>query len=305
METFVKATEIWMPNRDYSALELVTGNYGPLDDFRIASEQSRFFYDEGLPGRAWAARHPIVLKDLQNSYFQRKEEALAAGITAGIAVPIFAGQCLQGVIVMLCGDSGDKDTSGAIEVWSCDTTDSYDLSLMDGYFGKLERFELLSKHILFRKGTGLPGLVWERGLPVILEDLGSSHRFIRSEGAVEAGITTGLGIPLYFDRDEIFVLCFLTARGTPIVRQMEIWMPDENNNSLHFDSGHSDVGKDLAAEYSSTVIDKGEGALGKAFLHGVPSFHFESGDDPLDLSSLLVIPVLKNGWCKSVVALYL
>ena len=32
-----------------------------------------FGYDEGLPGKAWAARHPILLKDLQQPYFRRAE----------------------------------------------------------------------------------------------------------------------------------------------------------------------------------------------------------------------------------------
>ena len=40
----------------------------------------RFGFDEGLPGKAWAAGHPIILKEFENSYFKRTEAAKAVGL---------------------------------------------------------------------------------------------------------------------------------------------------------------------------------------------------------------------------------
>lgn len=41
---------------------------GALTDFKNASEQQHFAYNEGLPGKAWAAGHPIVLTKFEHSY---------------------------------------------------------------------------------------------------------------------------------------------------------------------------------------------------------------------------------------------
>jgi hypothetical protein len=59
MKTFIKVTGIWIPGQDRTQLELAAGAYGALKDFKVASEQTRFNYYEGLPGTAWAmGKHP-------------------------------------------------------------------------------------------------------------------------------------------------------------------------------------------------------------------------------------------------------
>ena len=47
-------------------LHFLDGLYGPLGEFRAVSEQMRFGFDEGLPGKAWATGHPIILKEFEN-----------------------------------------------------------------------------------------------------------------------------------------------------------------------------------------------------------------------------------------------
>jgi hypothetical protein len=54
MKTFIKVTEIWIPGKDRTQLELASGAYGALDEFKTASEKTRFNYYEGAPGTAWA-----------------------------------------------------------------------------------------------------------------------------------------------------------------------------------------------------------------------------------------------------------
>src|SRR5882757_1967184 len=87
MKTFIRVTEIWVPSQDRSKLQFLDGLYGPLGEFRAVSEQMRFGYDEGLPGKAWAKGHPIILKKFESSYFKRTEAAKAVGLTCGVAVP--------------------------------------------------------------------------------------------------------------------------------------------------------------------------------------------------------------------------
>lgn len=311
MKPFIKACEIWAPSRSGLELEFVTGHYGDLVRLKEVSEKKAFHYDQGLPGKAWASRHPIVLDDLQNSYFERSQEAAESGITTAIAMPVFAGQCLLAVMILFCGD--DNDVAGAIELWHCDEKVSYDLEFLSGYFGKLDHFEFLSKHTSFRRGTGLPGIVWESRMPKLLPDLGRSHRFIRSESAAEAGITTGLGIPFLDIFQNIYVMTFLSALGTPIARQIELWTPSFDNTFLLFTDGCTVNQFDLIEQYREVHIPQGEGVLGRTFLTGMP----EISTDPdqvmfskniaareFNMTSMITFPVLENGFCKCIVALH-
>ncbi|WP_245318451.1 hypothetical protein [Bradyrhizobium sp. DOA1] len=44
------------------------GLYGEgLSAFKAVSEDLRFGYDEGLPGKAWASGHPVILTKFANS----------------------------------------------------------------------------------------------------------------------------------------------------------------------------------------------------------------------------------------------
>ena len=185
MQTFIRVTEIWLPNRDRSRLEFGDGLYGPLGDFRAVSERTSFAFDEGLPGKAWAARHPIILKDLQTSYFRRGEAAKEAGLTSAVALPVMAGDILLAVVVFLCGD--DAEHVGAIELWHNDAAVNAEMGLVDGYYGTADAFGWLSRNTKFTRGSGLPGLAWKSGLPVVLHDLGRAHSFLRWEDGAKVG----------------------------------------------------------------------------------------------------------------------
>ncbi len=311
MKPFIRAIEIWVPSADHMHLELGDSIYSELPEFKASSEAICFAYDEGLPGKAWASGHPIVLPKLEDTFFLRAAEARQAGLTSAVAMPVFSGEFLRAVMVFLCGDGAEHH--GAIEVWHCDTREGYDLKLMNGYFGSMDHFRFLSEKTSFRKGTGLPGLVWERDMPIILSDLGKTHGFIRSEGAEQAGVTSGLGIPCTHDPEQIYVMDFLSARGTPIARRMEIWQPDEKRENLCIHSAYCGRGIPIVDNYAQHCLQKGEGAIGRAWLTGIPSAldglkedtsipvtnAFQSG-----FKSLLAIPIIRDGWLKSVVTMY-
>lgn len=297
---FIKASEVWAPAPDGHELQLVSGSYGDLHEFRAASERHRFGFDRGLPGTAWAARRPLLMRT-NSETFERREAAAEAGITVAIALPTFAGEFLTGVVVFLCGD--DADNVGAIEIWHCDTTRSYDMALLDGYFGRLEHFEFVARHTSFRQGVGLPGIVWETGRPAVFHDLGRSHKFVRATGAGEAGITTGLGLPASTDPAQPHVLAFLSALGTPIARQIEIWNCD--GDELVFDDGYHEAGTDLTTRHAGVRIGPRNGPLGAALFRGMPVVSTEVGPagDELGCTSLVAIPMLDDARCTSVVAI--
>ena len=214
--TFIEVAEIWIPEGDQ--LVLGAGSYGTLHEFAAVSDRQSFARGEGLPGRAWAEARPVVLKDLSDGRFLRAEAAAAAGLTSAVAVPVFAGEVLKAVLVVLCGD--DQNRTGAIEVWT--ETDGL-LTLDDGYYGAAKHFEWVSQHTHFPKGQGLPGGVWAAATPMLMRDLGSGYRFIRAESAGKAGLTTGLGLPVPVPGNRTYVLTLLSALGTPLARRFEIW----------------------------------------------------------------------------------
>ena len=119
MKTFIRVVELWVPDRTRTRLEF-GGSLGSEEysDFKAVSENALFAFDEGLPGKAWASGHPVILTKFANSYFKRTDEAIEAGLTCGVALPVFAGEFLMAVMVLFCGD--DEKHVGAIELWHND-----------------------------------------------------------------------------------------------------------------------------------------------------------------------------------------
>jgi len=231
MKTFIRAVEVWVPSVDRSILEFGGGLYGTATRFAAISRSLCFGRGEGLPGQAWEQGRPIILKQFDGSYFKRTAAAHAEGITCGIAVPIFAGDFLTSVLVMFCGD--DEAHAGAIELWRNDPTVSTDMRLVDGYYGTTaDTFEFMSRRTSIRRGNGLPGMAWESQAPVFFEDLGKSARFLRADSATKVGINRGYALPCSVQRDESYVMTFLSALGTPIARRFEMWVPDAAREKL-------------------------------------------------------------------------
>lgn len=308
MRTFIKVIEIWTPDTDSKNLTLSDSYYGQYDNFNTESKKFSFAYNEGLPGTAWAQSKPIVITDLDHSCFQRKTAARDSGITCAIALPIFAGQFLLSVVVFLCGD--EEELQGAIEVWAENPELENELQLVDGYYGSLEKLEWISRRISFQKGKGLPGNIWDYHIPVIITDLPSSSTFLRASNAQLAGITTAFGIPFIFDKKREFVISFLSAKGTPIARRFEIWLPDRDHKHLLLHQSHSDIPDDTITHRE---ITKGEGYIGQTWLTGCPVIsHTTENDNNTtrnDAGSLLMtsvaIPIIEDGILTAVIALTL
>jgi hypothetical protein len=311
MKTFIQVTEIWAPSRDRNILEYHAGLFGPHHAFRTVTQKMCFGYDQGLPGKAWATRRPVILNDLQDPLFRRSEAASKAGLTCGIAIPVFAGDMLLAVLVFFCGD--DDDHVGAIELWHNDPAQSSDMGLADGYFGIAESFRWVAQHTRFASGFGLPGAVWKSGMPEIMDDLGHANRFVRHDDARRVGINKGLGIPSPYADGQNHVITFLSALGTPLARRFEIWVPNEQATALRFDTGQCDSAADLASEYRGVVFERGGGLLGKVWHTGLPVVDESIAGEgsavgasalKANLSSMVALPVLDAGRIKAVVAMY-
>lgn len=244
-KTFIRTVEYWLPTADGSMLEFGGGFFGEAKRFEAATRALSFGRGEGLPGHAWEAGHPLVIKTLEDTRFRRADAAKAAGLTSATALPIFSGDALTAVVVLFCGD--DAEHAGAIELWHNVSSESHDLTLQDGYYGTTgDTFEFVSRSIHFRRGSGLPGRCWETGAPVFMADLGRGSGFLRADSAVRVGINRGIALPCSSNDGNTYVLAFLSALATPIAHQLEIWEPQPQTGQLNptfgFAEGSDDAG---------------------------------------------------------------
>ena len=291
MKTFVRVIEYWVPSEDGRLLEFGGGLFGEATRFAAVSANLCFGRGEGLPGRAWDTGRPIVLKELEGSYFRRAAAAKAAGLTCGIAVPIFKGDTLSAVTVFFCGD--DEAHAGAIELWGNDPEDSHDMTLVDGYYGTTgDTFEFISRATAFRRGNGLPGMAWESQKPVFLPDLGKGSGFLRADGAVKVGINRGFAIPCSTLDASNHVMAFLSALATPIARRVETWEPDASGTALRRTLGFSEV--QGTSNTPDTVPLADGGPLAQAFNTGQPAV----------AEPMIAIPVSPQGRITAVMALH-
>ena len=291
MKTFIRVIEYWVPTEDGSLLEFGGGLFGEATRFAAISNNLCFGRGEGLPGRAWDTGHPIVLKELESSYFRRGAAAKAAGLTCGIAVPIFKGDQLSAVAVIFCGD--DEAHAGAIELWGNDPEESHDMTLVDGYYGTTgDTFEFISRATAFRRGNGLPGMAWDSQKPVFLPDLGKGSGFLRADGAIKVGINRGFAIPCSTLDGSNFVMAFLSALATPIARRVETWELDASGTALRRTLGFSE--SQGTSSTPDTVPLAEAGPLALAFVTGVPAV----------AEPMIAIPVAPQGRITAVMALH-
>jgi hypothetical protein len=299
---FIEVSEVWVPEGD--RLVLAAGSYGELDDFAAVSGEESFARGEGLPGKAWDEARPVVLKGFDGTYFRRTEAAKEAGLTSAVAIPVFAGATLKAVLVVLCGD--DENRTGAIEVWH--EKDGM-LTLDDGYYGAARHFEWVSQHTQFPRGQGLPGGVWAAETPILMRDLGSGYRFIRSESAGKAGLTTGLGLPIPVPFKAPYVLTLLSARGTPIARRFEIWdaraaKVGKANDAILTDGICARDGA-LWDDETERRVSAWQGVIGRVLGSGVAVVESGSPGLTAGYDSVVALPIHKGGEIAHVVAWYI
>lgn len=293
--SFLRIAEIWLPSQDQTHLEFGGGLFGPAKVFASATPLLRFGPGEGLPGLAWQEGRPILLKDFDSPHFLRAAAAQQAGLGCAVALPIHVGSVFKAVVVLFGGS--EEARLGAIELWHNNPRVTTDMTLVDGYYGMAsDSFEVLSKDTFLPRGTGLPGLAWQRGSTVFMEDLGASPRFLRGATAAESGITRGLAMPCPTRTVENHVLTLLSVRGTPIAQRIESWAPDAERQHLQRGAGFGEGASGASDKNVAIALDTAtDQALARTFLSGVPTIE----------GSTINIPVVADGEVSEVLVLSL
>lgn len=304
---FVQAVEVWVP--DGNLLQRKSWAYGALSGFAEASADLTLQKGQGLPGAAYRSMRPEVWHELGTG-FVRAQSARVSGLDAAVALPWFRGNTLDAVVVFFCGSR--EETGGCIEVW--EPNEQQLLVHMDGYYGRLAAFEDVSRVMRFPLGHGLPGAVWEHGLPHIDDDLRGSTSFMRAAAARECGVQSGLGIPLFCGGRVDHVVTFLSAESTPLARAFEIWIPDQLGRLQRKESFYSQDLPELEAHGRAPNLGPGEAIAAGVLDAGVPwaidfatparSFARSSAARALGLSFAVGLPVHDGDRLRAVVVMF-
>ena len=192
---------------------------------------------------------------------------MADGLTCGIALPIFAGDLLTSVLVIFCGD--DEAHAGAIELWRNDPAASKDMTLDDGYYGTTgEAFEFISRRTAFRRGHGLPGMAWDSGPAGVHGRPGQGQPLpARRQRACRWASTAASRCPAAARRPEHYVMAFLSALATPIVRRFEIWLPDAEPRAGCSAATASARARAGCWVRRRPMLERGQGCIGRCFAH--------------------------------------
>jgi hypothetical protein len=217
MRSPVQGVELWVPKGD--ALVLRSGAYGRHTEFARVSARSRFRRGEGLPGAVWVTEQALVWRDL-GTHFVRAELAAAAGIDAAVGLPWFHGRELAGVVTFLLTSSASAP--GCVEVWNNDESLNV-LRHGGGLYVRAKEFEAVTRVLQFPYAAGLPGLMWSRGIPVIMEDVGSSNEFVRAEPARKAGLKRAIGVPIFHERRVAHVLTLIASASDCFIRACQLF----------------------------------------------------------------------------------
>lgn len=297
MKTFIRVAEVWLPDADHTVLTHGAAVAGPeAQGFCTSSQGMRFRLGEGLPGLAWQQGRPMLLKQLHGLPFLRAEAARAAGLSSAIALPVFLRGELTAVLVLFCGD--DAQRAGAIEIWRNDPRVTTDMTLVEGVYSQgADALEAVSQDTYLPRGTGLPGLAWQQGHTVFMDDLASAPRFLRGASAHDAGIERGLALPWAARTQAEYVVTLLSSARTPVAQRVEGWVPGDAPGTLRrtfgFDEAQGPMGD------ATLPLGDGRSPVGKACLSGVPCV------EALADGALVAVPVVSEGEVAEVVLLTL
>ena len=319
MIPFVRVVEVWVPSEDGHLLELAGGLFDAAPAYGAISRHMRFGRGEALPGRAWDKGCPQLLPRLAGSYFRRTAGAQAAGLTCAAAVPIFIGDRLSSVVVLLCGD--EPTQVGAVELWHNAPRITSDLKLADGYFGATgPAVEALTRDGSLPRDAGAPrpGLAWQRESAVFIDNVGDSAQFLRSQVAARGGILRALAIPCTSQDRKIWVLSLLSSSGTPVARRFESGIVHDGAGSdtqpyMQRGFGFCEAQGRLTLNGASSMPLASAGAVAEVARTGVAqaasgvaalAAMSAANANAARVTSVLAIPVISDAAVTEVVALY-
>lgn len=161
-----------------------------------------------------------------------KQSSEGEADAVAMCVPIYRCGQIVSVLVFVGNpvDGVHPNNVGVMEIWQ-PIGQHDELSLTQGYFGGLERFQNVSSFVRFEKGSGLPGQVWRNLSFVVHDNLPSHAGFLRAAGASAESLQVAFGIPVVGDHFLASAL-LISSDAAPIARGYEVWRCAEDHFKL-------------------------------------------------------------------------
>jgi hypothetical protein len=320
MNTFIRLAEVWKPSADGQRLEHAGGCYEAAPAFGALSSRMGFGRGEGLPGTAWAAGRPQLWAPLDSSRFLRAQAATDAGLACALALPTLVDGRVSSVAVLLC--AGGAGAQGAVELWHNDARVTGDLRLAEGYFSPAgSAVEAMARDGWLPRGSGAPGMAWQQGGAVFIDQLDGASGFLRAQAAAEAGLVRALALPCGAAGGaaggaadaQTWVVSLLSSSQAPIARRVEGWLVNRATGTLRRGFGHDERSGQLPADDGPGLPLEAMGAIGTAARDGTAEVQRttagHAGLSAADaaaagLGALLALPLPGEHGVGEVVALY-
>lgn len=119
-------------------------------------------------------------------------------------------------------------------------------------------------------GQGLPGQVFERKEPMILEDLTAYRGVVRPAIAARSGFSAGVGWPVLYRQQVIAVVTLLFATPSASAGAFEIWRPRADGQQMVWADGFYGDLRDFQAVSRTTAFAPGEGLPGQVLASRAP-----------------------------------
>ena len=164
-----------------------------------------------------------------------------------------------------------------IEVWE-PNADRSRLLLKQSCYRDADAMADISKDLSFAIDEGLPGDVWKTRMPVFYRRL-TSGPFRRSDAAAAAGLTTGVGIPIFCDGKVVSIILLLLDGGESLKTVIEHWRVSTTSNRYALFGGIYSNCEKLRRLSEHIVFPIGEGLPGTIAARQLPYIGTRFADD--------------------------
>jgi hypothetical protein len=187
------AIELWHNNAELShEMTLVDGYYGAAKDFEFNSRHTTFLRGYGLPGRAWKANAPVLIKDIGEArQFLRAEDAAKSGLNFGLAIPYTNGEPETWVISFL--SALRTPIARRCEIWQPGSDGT--LGFHSGYCSSGADLDAIFSGKTIHKGEGALGQALASLSPVIGSDV-TRESSVAARAAAKAGLRQTVVLPV-------------------------------------------------------------------------------------------------------------
>jgi PAS domain S-box-containing protein len=193
--------------RNWESCEITTINYKKNgEEFWINFAVTPVANEEG-----WYTHWIAIERDVT----AQKTNELEKEVIAQISMNFNTEDDLTNASNKLCISISDLGKFDWVELWTVNLEKSQ-MQLFSHYVAdpKDEKFyEDSSEFISYSKSEGLPGIVWSKGEPLLLENVGECKEFIRRDSAKKIGLKSVIGIPLFSNDEVIGILNIGSKHG--------------------------------------------------------------------------------------------